>query len=397
MVYENLSFSAKLTPMTIPLIDAHLDLSWNALAFDRDQTLPIAALRKREAEGAMTGRSRARNTVSLPEMRRGGVGVCLATVLARALPAHCDDLSKTNVSPIVMRTLQPTPLREHLDYANQEICSAVARGQAAYYQLLEKRGEVRQIRDRKTLKATWAAWSKARTAGARAKLPVGYILSMEGADPILDPQDAQWWWEQGLRTVCLAHYGQSAYAMGTGGDGPLTRRGRDLVKKLDKLGMIIDLVHTADTALSQILDLYGRGVFVSHGNCRALVPGDRQISDGQIKQIAARGGVIGLVMDCWMLTPGWKHSGVGNPSVTLATVADHVDHLCQVTGSVDHAAIGSDLDGGFGTEQSPSDLGTIAGLQKLAPILRKRGYSDAEVKKVFHGNWLRFFGEALPV
>ncbi len=380
--------------MTIPLIDAHLDLSWNALAFDRDQTASVDALRKRE-EG-MTGKSRTRNTVSLPEMRRGDIGICLATVLARALPGYGDDLSDANVSPLVMRKRQPTLLRENLDYANQEIASAAARGQAAYYQILESRGQVKQIRDRKTLKSHWAKWVKARTPAARARLPIGYILSMEGGDPILDPKDAEYWWQQGLRTVCLAHYGQSAYAMGTGGDGPLTKRGRELVKKLDKLGIIIDLVHTADTALSQILDLYGRGVFVSHGNCRSLVPGDRQISDEQIKAIAERGGVLGVVMDCWMLIKGWKHSATVNPTVTLENVADHIDYICQLTGCVDHASIGSDLDGGFGTEQSPADLGTIAGLQKLEPILTRRGYSEADVKKIFHGNWLRFFGEMLP-
>lgn len=382
--------------MTIPLIDAHLDISWNALAFDRDQTLSVEELRKREV--GMTGKSRTRNTVSLPEMRRGDVGVCLATVLARALPpVGSDDLSGANVSPIVMRKRQPTLMRDNIDYANQEICSAMARGQMAYYGLLEAKGELKLIRDRKTLKSVWARWTKTRNAGQRAKLPIGYILSMEGADPILDPKDAEWWWEHGLRTVCLAHYGQSAYAMGTGGDGPLTKRGKELVKRLDKLGMIVDLVHTADTAVSQILDLYGRGVFVSHGNCRSLVPGDRQISDEQIRLIAERQGVIGVVMDCWMLTPGWKHGADdANPVVNLKRVADHIDHICQVTGSVEHAAIGSDLDGGFGAEQSPCDLGTIAGLQRLAPILKRRGYSAGDVARVFHGNWLGFFGRALP-
>jgi membrane dipeptidase len=369
------------------LIDAHLDISWNAMSYDRDQLLSIPEMRAREA--ALTGPSRGNCTVSLPEMRRGGVGVCLATLLCRALPDKLAPLD-AEVNEIAQRGHGAIIPRENLDYANQTIACAAAQGQLAYYRLLEQAGHLRMIPDARTLDEVWGQWERGEHGA-----PIGYILSMEGADPIVGPAQAEWWWQQGLRTACLAHYGPSAYAMGTGGDGPLTAKGRELLAEFNRLGMILDLVHTADIAFDQALEIFTGPVFISHGNCRALVPHDRQISDPQIQAVAARDGVIGVVLDCWMLRPRYRRTTrAENPP--LATVADHVDHICQLTGTVRHVAIGSDLDGGFGTEQSPCDLDTIADLQKLAPILADRGYHEADIDAIFHGNWLRFFRGALP-
>jgi membrane dipeptidase len=372
------------------ILDAHLDLSWNAMSFDRDQTRSIGELRAGEA--GMTAPSRGNCTVSLPEMRRGGVAVCLATLLCRALPESLPEMDG-NLGTIGDRRRGQVILREDLDYASQSIACAAAQGQLAYYRLLESQGQIRMIRDAAGLDSVWKQWQQ---GGGGQGTPIGYILSMEGADPIVEPRQAEWWWEQGLRTACLAHYGPSAYAMGTGGDGPLTPRGRELLREFDRLGMILDLVHTADTALEQALEIYSRPVFVSHGNCRALVPHDRQISDEQIRQVAARDGVIGAVLDAWMLAPDYRREDPNRPQPGLANVADHIDYVCQLTGNARHAAIGSDLDGGFGREQSPTDLDTIADLQKLEVVLAARGYSDTDIDGIFHGNWLRFFGKNLP-
>ena len=196
------------------VIDAHLDIAWNALSLDRDQLLSIEELRA--SEQGMTGKGRARCTTSLPEMRRSGVGICLATVLSRALPK---DLPETdpNMGTIAGRGHGEVILREDLDYSNQTICCAAAQAQMAYYRLLEQQGHMRMIGDRATLDEVWSLWQTSPESA-----PIGYILSMEGTDPIVDPSQAEWWFDQGLRTACLAHYGPSAYAMGTGGDGPLS-------------------------------------------------------------------------------------------------------------------------------------------------------------------------------
>lgn len=369
------------------ILDAHLDLAWNALSFDRDQLQPIDELRRREKH--LSGKSRGNCTVSLPEMRRAGVAACLGTVLCRATPSAIYEGEAAGPSSWP-HSRGDEILRDDLDYVNQTVASAMGVGQLEYYRLLEQQGHIKMIRTRSELGRLWGAWREGD------EVPIGCILSMEGADPIVSVNQAEVWFERGLRTACVAHYGPSAYAMGTGGDGPLSKTGKELVKEFDRLGIILDLVHTADTAFGQALDLYSRPVFCSHGNCRALVPGDRQLTDDQIKQIVARGGVIGAVFDAWMIVPGYRGGDESNSTATLEQLADHVDHVCQLAGSVRHSGIGSDLDGGFGNEQTPKEIKTIADLHSFAETLAKRGYSDGDLDAIFHGNWLRFFGETLP-
>jgi membrane dipeptidase len=219
---------------------------------------------------------------------------------------------------------------------------------------------------------------------------------MEGADPIVEPAHAAEWFEGGLRCVGMAHYGQGCYAMGTGAEGPLTPAGLELLDVLESLGMIVDLTHCSAPGFFEVLDHFSGPVHASHNNCRALVPGDRQFSDEQIRRLVVRGAVIGMALDAWMLHPGWVNGQSARDLVSLQAVADHIDHICQLAGNAQHVGIGSDLDGGFGTEQIPREMDSIADLQRLEPILRSRGYPDSDIDAVFHGNWLRFFSNALP-
>jgi membrane dipeptidase len=120
------------------------------------------------------------------------------------------------------------------------------------------------------------------------------------------------------------------------------------------------------------------------------------LTDGQIKRLIARGAVIGTALDCWMLFPGWVR-GQTTPKaagVNLEAMVDHIDRVCQLAGNARHAAIGTDLDGGFGREQSPLDLDTIADLQRLPDLLRRRGYREDAIEGILYGNWVRFFREA---
>jgi membrane dipeptidase len=160
--------------------------------------------------------------------------------------------------------------------------------------------------------------------------------------------------------------------------------------------MILDVTHLCDQSMAQALDLFGGRVLASHHNCRSLGPGDRQLTDEQIKRLVARNAVIGAALDAWMLYPNWVRGQTKPDVIGLTAVADHIDHVCQLAGDRNHAGIGSDLDGGFGNEQTPRDLDTIADLQKLGEILASRGYSASDVDAIFHGNWLRFLREALP-
>jgi membrane dipeptidase len=197
------------------------------------------------------------------------------------------------------------------------------------------------------------------------------------------------------------HYGRGRYAGGTGTEEPLDPKGRELLMEFERLGIILDVTHLSDAAFAQVVEAYHGPVFASHQNCRAIVARQRQFTDQQLKTVIDRGGVIGSACDNWMLSPVWPASGSGEPrpareSVPLSAVADHIDHVCQLAGNVRHAAIGSDLDGGFGTEQSPWGLNSIADLQKLDSILAARGYSSEDVSQIFSGNWLRFFRQHLP-
>jgi membrane dipeptidase len=345
------------------VIDAHLDLSYNALNWNRDLRLPVAEIRRQE--DGMTEKGRGTNTVAIPELRAGEVGVCLATVLARANPKGTSNI----------------------DHRTQEIAYAMAQGQLAYYKALRAQGVCTLVRDAAELSDVISQWRTARSTA-----PFGFILSMEGADPILSPSQVPEWWADGLRVVGMAHYGPSAYAHGTACSGGLTPKGVDLLRAMAEAGMILDLTHLADESFWQAVKIWQGPLLASHNNCRTLVPGDRQFDDDQIKAIIERGGVIGSAFDAWMLAPDW--SLTLEPRVQLDAVIDHIDHICQLAGTAEHVAIGSDLDGGYGTEQCPEGLDTIADLQKIPALLRSRGYSDADIEGVMHGNWLRFFNTA---
>jgi membrane dipeptidase len=359
-----------------PLIDAHLDLAWSAMFFNRNLLDVISEIR--QAEAGMTDElSRARNTVSLPELRCANVPVCIATLLARSGP---DKLKKV-----------PSK-RVDLDYAEQRIAYGHAQGQLAYYRLLESEGSLRIIKTRSELAEHWEAWQK-----NSAVTPLGIILGMEGADPILRPEQLEAWWNEGLRAVGPVHYGRSHYACGTSTDGPLSDAGVRLLKQFQRVGMILDVTHLSDKSFAHAMKVYEGPLIASHHNCRALVPGERQLTDEQITILIQRDAVIGTAFDAWMLHPGWKRGETDPQRVKIEDAADHIDHICQLAGSARHCAIGTDLDGGFGTEQTPGDLNTITDVHKLESILAKRGYSAADIDGVFFGNWLRFFSHSLPI
>jgi membrane dipeptidase len=355
------------------IFDAHLDLAWNALDWNRDLRLPVAEIRRRECEWGMTGKGRGENTVSFPELRRGGIGLFIATLLARQ--------AQPNVMPALQR------------YQHMEAAYAATQGQMAYYRLLEQQGVLRWIKDAASLDAHVRAWN----TNADAE-PLGFLLSMEGADPVLSPQQVEEWYRAGLRIIGPAHYGVSPYAHGTGTEGGLFAEGPALLKEMERVGMILDVTHLSDQCFDEALDIYGGPVLASHHNCRALAPDQRQLTDEQIRRLIQRGAVIGTALDAWMMVPGWIR-GQTRPEeagVTLETMVDHLDRVCQLAGNARHAAIGTDLDGGFGREQSPFDLDTIADLQRLPQLLKRRGYDDDAIAAILHGNWLRFFRQALP-
>ncbi|MBI4558237.1 MAG: membrane dipeptidase [Candidatus Hydrogenedentes bacterium] len=350
------------------IIDGHLDLAWNALYYDRDLRASVFTIRTQEA--GMVGKGRAVGTVALPEMSRGRVALCFATLLAR-------------------NTGHPVP---QLDFPSVEQAYASARGQLAYYRGLEQTGEIRVITDSNTLDShvtEWETWERNDTL-PDSYPPLGVVISMEGADPVFGPESLQEWWDAGLRLIGITHYGLGRYAGGTATEEGLSELGPALLTEMERLGYGLDLTHCSDAAFWEALELFNGPVLASHNNCRALVPHQRQFSDEQLKAIIERDGVLGAAFDVWMLEPGFIKGQTTNAGIALSRVVDHIDHVCQLAGNSHHAAIGSDLDGLFGLEQSPCDFDTIADLQRLPAMLAERGYTDADIANIMHGNWLRF-------
>ncbi len=346
------------------IFDAHLDLGMNALEWNRDLTQPIEMIRGLE-RGMSDKLDRGLNTVCLPEMRRGRVGLCIATMLARyTRPGEELPGWPKNLAP---------------GWRSPEIAWAVTQAQ--------------QITDLDGLERHLQLWhANDPNAAPLADAPIGYILSLEGADSIRQVADLEYAYGQGLRAIGPAHFGSGRYAQGTHASGGLTAEGRELIRAMERLGIILDATHLCDDSFWEALDIYHGPVWASHNNCRQLIPGVRQFSDEQLLELIKRGAVIGAVMDCWMLSPDWVRgkSTVDGAGVTLSHVVDHIDHICQLAGNTNHCGIGSDLDGGFGREQSPGDLDTIADLAKFEGLLAARGYSADDIEKILWRNWVEF-------
>lgn len=352
------------------IFDAHLDLSMNAMEWNRDLTWTVEEIRKNE-QGLTDKPDRGNNTVSLDAMRKGAIGLCMATQIARYV-------HRKNSLP---------------GWNSPQQAWAQTQGQLAWYKSMEDVGEMAQITNRKQLDAHLDHWKS-----NEEKKAIGYILSLEGADSIIDISYLQKSYAQGLRAIGPAHYGPGTYAHGTNSSGGIGVKGRELLKEIARLGLILDVTHLCDLSFWETMVNYDGPLWASHNNCRALVDHHRQFTDEQLKEIIARNGVIGVVLDAWMMVPNWER-GISTPAsagVSLQQMLDNIDHICQLAGNANHVGIGSDLDGGFGKEQGPADLDTIADLQKVPDLLKTRGYAQKDIENIMHGNFIGFLKRNLP-
>lgn len=355
------------------IIDAHLDLSMNAMEWNRDLRLPISDINARE-KGLSDKPDRAKGTVSLPELRKGNIGLVVATQIARYVAPG-----------------NPLP-----GWHSPQQAWAQTQGQLAWYKAMEEAGEMTMIRDLPSLEKHLDLWASEPRAGEPDTRPIGYILSLEGADSIVTPDYLHRAHAYGLRAIGPAHYGPGRYANGTDSTGGLNADGRMLLREMEKLNFILDATHLCDDAFWDAMEIYNGPIWASHNLVRALVDHNRQFSDEMIKTLIAKGAVIGGALDAWMMVPGWVR-GTSTPVGTncnLEVLIDHLDHICQLAGNTLHIGMGTDLDGAFGKEQCPYDLETIADLQKLPALFEKRGYSKSDIGNIMHGNWLRFLRKA---
>lgn len=345
----------------------------NAMEWNRDLRLPVNEIRKREL-GMTDKPDRSNGLVSLPELRKGNIGLVVATQIARFVP----------------------PGDERSGWHSAEQAWAQTQGQLQWYRAMEEAGEMIQIVNSIDLQNHLAKWNNGKS---NLEKPVGYILSLEGADSLVTLDHLHRAHAYGLRAVGPGHYGPGRYANGTNATGGLTEMGKSLLKEMEKLNIILDVTHLCDEAFWDALDLFNGTIWASHNNCRSLVNHNRQFSDEMIKVLIEKDAVIGGALDAWMMVPNWQ-KGISDPKemdCNLEKTIDHMDHICQIAGNTLHIGIGTDLDGAFGKEQCPYDIETIADLQKVPHLLLKRGYSQTDCENILHGNWLRLLRKTLEL
>jgi len=352
------------------LVDGHEDIAFNVVCGGRDcrraarETRDADAVRR--ADAAPLGEA----MLGLADWRQARVAVIAATIFVEP------ERSRFN----------PHPANR---YRTADEAHAAARRQLEVYRALSgDDGPFRIVRSGADLDAVVEAWRRPGTP------PIGLILLMENADPIRTPDEVAEWHDAGVRIVGPAWMG-TRYCGGTFEPGPLTPEGRELLDRMAARGMVLDTSHMADEAFDEAVERYRGPVIASHSNPRALVPGDRHLSDAMIRALVVKDGVIGHVPYNAFLVPGWRASGARKDAATLATVVRAIDYVCDLAGSARHVAIGSDFDGGFGAESTPVGLETVADLPRIGEALADRGYRDDEVAAFTHGNWLRVLRRGL--
>ncbi|MBB6096746.1 membrane dipeptidase [Deinobacterium chartae] len=322
------------------LVDAHLDLAWNARR-GLDPTLSLSELRAR-ASGDIP-------TVTFEELRKADVGVVFATLFAE--PSVDGGPGYT------------TPLE-----ARRE-----ALAQLEVYQRWQDQGYIRLLGRAEDL-------TELEALRAREEFPpLGVVLLMEGADPLRDPDDLEFWVRQGLRLLGPA-WGRTRYSGGTGAPGPLTDRGVDLLIGMRELNVTLDVSHLAEEAFWQATELQGK-LLASHANARALAEGDRQLSDAMLGRVRDCGGVVGVVLYNRFLQGGWER---GMPRLSLSAVERQLSHLAAQLGW-ERVALGSDLDGGFGRDQAPQGIESVADLPRLGELVPQEHATG-----LLGENWIRW-------
>lgn len=219
-------------------------------------------------------------------------------------------------------------------------------------------------------------------------------ILIESADPIRSPDELSWWHAQSVVAIGMAWARSGRYAGGNTTKEGLTDLGRALAKEMDRFGLVHDVSHLSDKAFEDLLLVTTRRVVATHSNCRELLGGgkfgenQRHLRDGQIRDIIARDGVIGLNLYSAFLSSKCKDSG----RATLADCIEHIEYVCEIAGDRKHVGLGSDMDGGFSAQRMPEGIDAPRDFVKLGEALRARGWNDDDVRGFAFENWARIFG-----
>jgi membrane dipeptidase len=357
------------------IVDSHQDLAWNMLTFGRDYTRSVAETRQLEA-GGQTPLRNGDTLLGWPEYQRGGVAIIFATLFAAPVRHKLGEWDK-------------------LTYANTNQANRSYSSQLDAYQMLvdENPDKFQLVKNLQDLDSILAGWEH----GVESKTPIGLVILMEGAEGVREPAELEDWWQRGVRLIGPAWAG-TRYCGGTREPGPLTADGFALLESMSEFGMILDLSHMDEQAVLQSLDVYPGALVATHSNPQELLKDaatNRFLSDRVLLGLIERDGMVGIPPYNKFLRWGWEPKD-GREVITLELVVDHIDYICQLAGDAKHVGIGTDFDGGFGLQSVPGEIDTIADLQKLIPLLKKRGYTDSDTSAIMGDNWLSCLKESLP-
>ena len=356
------------------VIDTHTDTPQRIL-FDRFD------LAKRDAEGC----------VDIPRLREGGVG---AVFFALWVPVEITGAAATKRA--------------------RDLLDAVL-------------AQVKLHRDELVL-----CVSRAEAEAARAASKIAVLLGLEGGHAINSNLDLlREFHARGVRYMTLTHNAATEWADSSNAaprHNGLTEFGREVIREMNRLGMLVDVSHVSDATFDDVLETSRAPVIASHSCCRALCDAPRNLDDAMIKRLAARGGVIHIAFhnsflsqeyanayralgaettarqqeavqkygenEARILMEGqrWNDESIRAgklPGVSWEKIVEHIDHAVRVAGA-DHVGIGSDFDGAF----MPQGMEDISRLPWITEGLLRRGYRDADIRKILGENTLRVMAGA---
>ena len=372
------------------IVDAHEDLAYSALTFQRDYLRSALETRRLE-EGSFAAQENGHSLLGWPEYQRGQVALVIATLFIAERGTLADWETQVYRSPAEARRLWQI--------------------QVEYYQRLEgdSPDHFRLVRSRADLQQTLAPWreqpavlpegTSPESEPNAVTHPVGIILLMENAEGLRAPGELEEWFEQGVRLVGPVWAKNGArFCGGTRTQEGFTREGQELLEVMAGLGLALDIAHMNERSALWAIDRYEGTLAATHANCRSLLrrtDDERHLSDRVIRRLVERGGVIGVSPYARWLRPDWSKED-DSSKTDLNHLAAHIDHICQLAGDARHAGLGTDFDGGWGWPAVPHELDTIADLHKLSGCLAERGYSPDEISALFGGNWIDFLERSLP-
>jgi membrane dipeptidase len=374
------------------IVDGHEDLAWNILTFNRDYTLSVADSRRLQAGSALHQKSDD-TLLGWPEYQEGQVAVVFATLFV----------------PPARKTEGDWETQYYLD---PQQANRLYRAQIDVYQRLEENHteKFRLIKTLDQLDELLSIWQKSEQSQEKSGNlaggqdfhgsdgnPVGLVMLMEGAEGVRAPGELEEWWQLGVRLIGPAWAG-TRFCGGTHEPGAMTKAGYALLEAMSGFGFTLDISHMDEKAVLQALDFYPGSIVASHANALSLLKGsdsNRHLSDRVIQGLLERDGIIGVLPVNKFLNPEWKRNSP-RELVSIQKVVDQIDYICQMAGDAFHVALGSDFDGGFGLQSVPSEIDSIADLQKLIPLLAARGYPVDAIAAIMGGNWLRHLRSSLP-